>query len=101
MVLLFLGNIGLIIFAQVSMGSNDLPLLASIVFLITATTGSMGLAWYNIRCQQIDEHRKWMLRAMFWMSTIITLRLILLPTAFAVSYVGGYHTVSIDRVIFA
>ncbi|KAF8515721.1 hypothetical protein BU17DRAFT_51494 [Hysterangium stoloniferum] len=92
MILLSLGNIGAIIFSQISMGGNDLPLLASIATLVIATTGSMGLAWYNIKRQQIDEHRKWMLRAMFWMSIIITMRLIQLPVVLAVSYTGGYHT---------
>jgi len=92
MILLSLGNIGVIIFSRISMGGNDFSLLASIATLVIATTGSMGLAWYNIKRQQIDEHRKWMLRAMFWMSIIITMRLVQLPAVFAVSYVGGYHT---------
>ena len=96
--LLTLGNIGVILFSRISMGGNDMPLFAAILFLIVATTSSMYLAWYNIRRHQVEEHRKWMLRAMFWMSIIITQRLIL-PIFIAVtSYIGGFYTVSVCRI---
>lgn len=76
------------------MGGNDLSLTAVIVVLSALTTVAMGLAWYNIRQQQIDEHRKWMLRAMFWMGIIVTMRVIMFVVILAVSYTGGYGTVS-------
>ncbi|KAF8485484.1 hypothetical protein JB92DRAFT_2761044 [Gautieria morchelliformis] len=92
MFLLSLGNIGITLTLPVSMGGGDLSLYAAIVFLVIATTGAMYLAWYNIKRQQIEEHRKWMLRAMFWMGIIVTMRVILVLMIFAVPYRGGYAT---------
>ena len=94
MVLLTLGNIGVLLFSQVSMGGNDLSLVVAIIFLVIATSISMFLGWYNIRYHQVEEHRKWMLRAMSWMSIIVTQRLFLTPLVLIFSYIGGYHTVS-------
>lgn len=99
MILLTLGNVGIVGISPISMGGNDLSLTAAIIFLITSTSVSMYLAWYNIRKQQIDEHRKWMLRAMFWMGIIVTMRLIMIIAIPITSYVGGYVTVSTRRNI--
>ncbi|RPA84939.1 hypothetical protein BJ508DRAFT_20308 [Ascobolus immersus RN42] len=41
------------------------------------TLVSLGMAYYNIKLLQIDQHRKWMLRAMVYMSAIITSRMML------------------------
>jgi hypothetical protein len=38
--------------------------------LVLATTLSVLLAWINIKRLQIDQHRKWMLRAWFYVSFI-------------------------------
>lgn len=92
--LLTLGNIAIAIISPISMGGNDLSLTAVIIVLSALTSVAMGLAWYNIRKQQIDEHRKWMLRAMFWMGIIVTMRVIMFVVILAVSYTGGYNTVS-------
>jgi hypothetical protein len=94
MFLLSLGNIAIILTLPVSMGGGDLSLYSAILFLAVATSGAMYLAWYNIKRQQIEEHRKWMLRAMFWMGTIVTMRVIMILIIPAVSYHGGFATVS-------
>jgi hypothetical protein len=96
MMLLTLGNIGVSLILPVSMGGNDLNLHFAITFLIIATSSAMYLAWYNIKCHQIDEHRKWMLRAMFWMGTIVTMRIVMAIMVFAVTYRGGYATVRLQ-----
>ena len=93
MSLVFLGDIGAVIIGRRSMG-GDLSTQAAIYFLTVATTGGMYLAWHNIKRQQIDQHRKWMLRAMFWMGIIVTMRVIQFFTILAISHVGGYATVS-------
>ena len=94
MLLVVFGNISAILILPVAMGGGDLNLHFAIVFLAVATTGAMYLAWHNIRRHQIDEHRKWMLRAMFWMGTIVTMRIVMIFMIFAVAYRGGYATVS-------
>lgn len=45
-------------------------------FLVIITTLGMAMAWWNVRRKQIDQHRAWMLRTMFYMGTIITSRVI-------------------------
>ena len=47
--------------------------------------GSIFLAYYNIKRLQIEQHRAWMLRAWFYMASIITLRLIMFLTSLIVS----------------
>lgn len=59
-----------------------------------ATIVSAALAYYNIKKLQIDQHRKWMLRAMFYMGSIITTRLAM---GIALGIIGSsrkYDTVS-------
>ena len=36
---------------------------------------ALGLAVYNIRMKQIEQHRAWMIRAWVWAGSIITLRI--------------------------
>jgi len=36
--------------------------------------GSMGLAWWNVRKLQIEQHRAWMLRSWFYAGAIVTMR---------------------------
>ncbi|KAF8337446.1 uncharacterized protein EI90DRAFT_2652712 [Cantharellus anzutake] len=62
---------------------------------------SFLMAWINIKRLQIDEHRKWMLRAWFVLGSTITLRLIWLATPKYVDRVGTYSiTYSCDNVLF-
>ena len=100
MFLVTCGNIGVLLILPVSMGGNDLNLYFAIIFLVIATSSAMFLAWYNIKRHQIDEHRKWMLRAMFWMGTIVTMRLVLFILILAVKYRGGFATVSFQVILW-
>jgi NADH:ubiquinone oxidoreductase subunit 6 (subunit J) len=43
--------------------------------LSIAFLGALGMAIYNIRMKQIEQHRAWMLRAWIWAGSIITLRI--------------------------
>ncbi|KAK3986947.1 hypothetical protein QBC44DRAFT_203824, partial [Cladorrhinum sp. PSN332] len=47
--------------------------VVGVMFLV-----SMGLAWWNIRKLQIEQHRAWMLRAWFYAGSIISMRLIMM-----------------------
>ena len=100
MFLVSCGNIGVLLILPVSMGGNDLNLYFAVIFLVIATSSAMFLAWYNIKRHQIDEHRKWMLRAMFWMGTIVTMRLVLFILILAVEYRGGFATVSFQVILW-
>ncbi|KIJ25690.1 hypothetical protein M422DRAFT_785457, partial [Sphaerobolus stellatus SS14] len=92
MALLTLGNVGVILFSPASMGGNDLSLVAAMGTLIVLTSTSMFLGWYNMRYHQVEEHRKWMLRTISWMTIIITQRFMLFPLVFIALYVGNYYT---------
>ncbi|KAK3942901.1 hypothetical protein QBC46DRAFT_457279 [Diplogelasinospora grovesii] len=53
--------------------------------------GSLGMAYYNIKKLQIEQHRMWMLRAWFYAGSIITLRLIFFISATVISTQYGYY----------
>lgn len=61
--------------------------------LVLMTTISMTAAWWNIKRLQIDQHRAWMLRTMFYYGVIITNRVIVNIAAVIISSYGGYYTV--------
>ncbi|GME34349.1 hypothetical protein GGS26DRAFT_65565 [Neofusicoccum parvum] len=73
--LMVVGNAGAMMLADTAMG-GDLVTQAFIGLVGLATTATFGLALYNIRRQQLDQHRAWMLRTWFYLGFIITLRLI-------------------------
>ena len=69
--------------------------------LVILTTVSIAMAYYNIKRLQIDQHRAWMLRFVFYMGTIITLRIIMIISAVVITTFGGYYQVSsCDKVLF-
>ncbi|TDZ62089.1 hypothetical protein CTRI78_v003845 [Colletotrichum trifolii] len=60
--------------------------LMSIMFIT-----SLVLAYVNIKRLQIEQHRAWMLRAWFYAGSIITLRLIQIISAIAITSMGTYY----------
>lgn len=66
---------------------------AMVGMLVVLTTVSISLAYYNIKKLQIEQHRAWMLRTMFYMGTIITLRLIMIISAMIVTQIGGFYQI--------
>jgi hypothetical protein len=53
--------------------------------------GSLLLGYINIKRLQIDQHRKWMLRAWFYIDSVITERLIGLCVDPIVTRLGNYY----------
>ena len=53
--------------ARVSFGGG-LDTQLWVGFVAVAVVVAYALAYYNIKRLQIDQHRKWMLRAWFWVS---------------------------------
>ncbi|KAH8817873.1 hypothetical protein DL96DRAFT_1820596 [Flagelloscypha sp. PMI_526] len=64
-----------------------------VVITSFASLGAIVMAYVNIKRLQIDQHRKWMIRAMVWMSFIITMRIFMIIIAIIASNVGGYGNV--------
>ncbi|KAK4120195.1 hypothetical protein N657DRAFT_658546 [Parathielavia appendiculata] len=52
----------------------------SVAFIV-----SLGLAYYNVKRLQIEQHRAWMLRAWFYAGSIITMRIIMFLSSLIVS----------------
>ena len=72
---------------------------ASEIMLIIITTIGMGMAYYNVKRLQIDQHRAWMLRTMFYFGVVLTNRIIQRVGAVIVSAVGTYYAVwSCDEI---
>ena len=57
------------------------------------TTVGIIMAWWNIRRKQIDQHRAWMLRTMFYMGVTITARLLNLAAVRITTRIGNYWSV--------
>jgi len=72
---------------------NRTAVAASEYLLILITTISMALAYYNIKRLQIDQHRAWMLRTMFYFGAVITNRPILIVGNYVISSMGTYYAV--------
>ncbi|OLN85652.1 hypothetical protein CCHL11_08266 [Colletotrichum chlorophyti] len=57
------------------------------------TTVGIFMAWWNVRRKQIDQHRAWMLRTMFYMGVTITARLLNLAASPITTRIGNYWSV--------
>jgi Predicted membrane protein (DUF2306) len=98
--LTFISNAGALMICRHSFGGG-LDTQSAVGTLVILTTVSICMAYYNIKRLQIDQHRAWMLRAMFYMGVIITLRLIMVISAIIITSIGGYYQVSsCDKVLF-
>lgn len=102
MTLLVIGNVGANMIADKALGGSlDARIL--IVVLTVATTGSLLLAYINIKRLQIDQHRAWMLRAWSYAFVIITQRLIQLAAMEVVSRRGDFYVTmachSVDAIL--
>lgn len=98
--LVFLSNIGALMICRHAFGGT-LATQSGVGTLTILTTVSICLAYYNIKRLQIDQHRAWMLRMVFYLGTIITVRLIMIISALIVSMINSYDTVmSCAELIF-
>jgi len=98
--LVFVANAGALMICRRSFGGT-LEIQAAVGLLVIITTTSICLAYYNIKCLQIDQHRAWMLRAMFYLGSIITLRLIMIISATIITMLDSYYTtMSCNEITF-
>ncbi|KAI4194914.1 MAG: hypothetical protein LQ348_002537 [Seirophora lacunosa] len=89
--LVVISNVGAIMIARRAFGGS-LETQAGVGVLVIISTVSIALAYYNIKRLQIDQHRAWMLRAMFYLGTIVTMRLIMILSALISSKSSYYDT---------
>lgn len=98
--LVFILNITALMIARRAFGGTMATQSAVGVLAIITTIG-ICLAYYNIKKLQIEQHRAWMLRTMYYLGTIITTRLIMIIAAQVVTMVGSYWmTMSCGEVLF-
>lgn len=69
--LALVSNVGAIMIAREAFGGT-MATQAWIGTLFIITTIGLGLAYYNIKVLQIDQHRAWMLRTWFYVSTYLS-----------------------------
>jgi hypothetical protein len=98
--LVLISNVGAIILARRAFGGG-VETQAAVGILVILTTISIAMAYYNIKRLQIEQHRAWMLRAMFYLGTIITTRLIMALSAIVITKIGDYYQIqTCGEVVF-
>lgn len=100
--LITVGNAGAVMIADKAM-EGDVPTQTFTGFMAILITTTFGLAIYNIKRLQIDQHRAWMLRTWFYITFIITLRLIQIVIATIISVWGAatrYAPMTCDQLSF-
>jgi len=65
LVLSLVSVVGILMIMEISFGAH-LALRAAGGFVCILFVGSLGLAYYNVKRLQIEQHRAWMLRAWFY-----------------------------------
>lgn len=91
-VLLLVSNVSVVMMLRRAFGGG-LDIQSGVGVLTLITTVGVAMAYYNILKLQIDEHRAWMLRTMFYMSSIVTVRIILGAASVIISTLSTYHSV--------
>ena len=101
LLLVLVGIAGALMIVRFSFG-GDLSTQAMVGTLTILELIALPLAYYNIKRKQIDQHRAWMLRAWFWMGSIITLRLIMVLCALVLTQLpDGFYTIqSCDKLLY-
>jgi len=89
---------GVLMIARHALGGS-LDVQAWVGFVGFGVLGCFGLAWYNIKKLQIEQHRAWMLRGWFYAASIITSRFIMIISAVIISNRGYYAVWSCGKIL--
>ncbi|KAK6337116.1 hypothetical protein TWF718_009901 [Orbilia javanica] len=87
--LILTGNAGALMIARRAFGGG-VETQAVVYILAVMTTTSLLLGYYNIKKLQIEQHRKWMIRAWAYLGVIITMRFVMLIAATIINQAGSY-----------
>ncbi|KIW91233.1 uncharacterized protein Z519_08129 [Cladophialophora bantiana CBS 173.52] len=90
--LILISNGGALMIARRAFG-GELAAQAAVGVLVISTTIGLGMAYYNIKKLQVDQHRAWMLRTMFYLGAIITTRIIMVVAALIASKTESYNVI--------
>ena len=91
-------NVTGLMLARYALGGNlDTQLLVGLLSVTSVTAGTMG--FLNIKRQQLDQHRAWMLRTWFYAASIITLRIVQLAVNEIISEVPNNYQAVQCRVL--
>ncbi|KAL8729268.1 MAG: hypothetical protein Q9166_004889 [cf. Caloplaca sp. 2 TL-2023] len=86
------GNVGaLMVMRRAFGGGTDSQ--SCVVTLVIMTQLGIWMAYYNIKRHQIDQHRAWMLRTMFYLGAIVSTRVVMPIAVLIMTWVGTYYTV--------
>ncbi|OGM48735.1 hypothetical protein ABOM_002018 [Aspergillus bombycis] len=88
--LVLLSHVGTFMIARHAFGGL-IPTQAAIGLLVIISTCAIGMAYYNVKRLQLEQHRAWMLRAFFYMGCIITVRIILIISTTIISISPSYY----------
>ncbi|KAF5862180.1 hypothetical protein ETB97_012077 [Aspergillus alliaceus] len=88
--LVLISNAGALIIARHSFGGL-MPTQAAVGLLVILSTAAIGMAYYNVKRLQLEQHRAWMLRTFFYMGCIITTRVILIASSAIISIAPKYY----------
>lgn len=91
LLLLLISNASACILLPHNHGRSRMDAQTAEGFLVIITTVGMALAYWNVKRLQIDQHRAWMLRTMFYFGTIITDRILLNLASVIITKMGGYY----------
>ncbi|KAK2749120.1 hypothetical protein FQN55_003822 [Onygenales sp. PD_40] len=92
LVLFFVSSIGALMIADISFG-GAFDIQVMVVILTAVSTISAALAYYNAYRLQLDAHRAWILRTMFYSGVILTARPVILLSAVFISKLGTYQNI--------
>ncbi|KXJ89530.1 hypothetical protein Micbo1qcDRAFT_184651 [Microdochium bolleyi] len=87
----FMGVVGAIMIVPISFGGS-LEIQAAGGFLAIIFVSSIIMGYINIKRLQIEQHRIWMLRAWFYATSIITLRIVFIIAANIISTRGPFFS---------
>ncbi|KAF7587217.1 hypothetical protein BBP40_007554 [Aspergillus hancockii] len=68
--LILVSNAGALILARHTFGGL-ISTQAAVGFLVIMSTGALGIAYYNVKRLQLEQHRAWMLRAFFYNALVL------------------------------
>ena len=88
--LILISNVGALMIVRRSFG-GELATQGCVGVLVIVSTVGLVMAYINIKRKQIDQHRAWMLRTMFYCGSIITTRLIMVSAAIITTAIGSYY----------
>jgi len=94
LILMLVSNVGAAIaLRHNSNGDTRTAIQTAEAMLAILTTISLALSYYNIKRLQIDQHRAWILRSVFYFGAIITTRVFINVGAYIISKKGDYYSI--------